>query len=68
MPGLVTSVAVSPGRKIRTGDLLMTIEAMQMETALHAERDGVVAAVHAPAGSQVDAKDLLIALVDATAD
>jgi len=33
---------------------------MKMETALHAERDGVIEWVVAPAGTQVDAKDLLV--------
>ena len=42
------------------GDLLMTIEAMKMEAALHAERDGSVAALHVAAGQSVDAKDLLL--------
>ncbi|MGB0498482.1 MAG: pyruvate carboxylase [Rubricella sp.] len=60
MPGVIASVAVSAGQKVKSGDLLLTIEAMKMETALHADRDGVVKAVHVPAGSQVDAKDLLV--------
>ncbi len=32
-----------------------------METGIHAERDGVVAAVYVHPGSQIEAKDLLIA-------
>ncbi|PIP98364.1 MAG: hypothetical protein COW75_00005 [Rhodobacterales bacterium CG18_big_fil_WC_8_21_14_2_50_71_9] len=40
--------------------MLLTIEAMKMETALHADRDGVIKRVVTPAGAQVDAKDLLI--------
>jgi pyruvate carboxylase len=40
--------------------MLLTLEAMKMETALHAERDGVIERVVAPAGTQVDAKDLLV--------
>jgi pyruvate carboxylase len=60
MPGVVASVAVEPGRQVRVGDLLLTIEAMKMETAMHAERAGTVKAVHAGAGAQVDAKDLLL--------
>jgi pyruvate carboxylase len=32
MPGAVATVAVSSGVKIRTGDLLLVIEAMKMET------------------------------------
>ncbi len=60
MPGVVASVAVAEGKSVKAGDMLLTIEAMKMETALHAERDGVVKVVHAGAGAQVDAKDLLL--------
>jgi pyruvate carboxylase len=60
MPGMVGSVAVMAGQRVHAGDLLLTLEAMKMETALHAERDGVIERVVAPAGSQVDAKDLLV--------
>ncbi|MBN8187642.1 pyruvate carboxylase [Salipiger thiooxidans] len=62
MPGVVASVAVSVGQKVKTGDLLLTIEAMKMETGLHAERDATVKAVHVVPGGQIDAKDLLIEL------
>jgi pyruvate carboxylase len=62
MPGVVASVAVTAGARIKTGDLLLTIEAMKMETGLHAERDAVVKAVHVTPGGQIDAKDLLIEL------
>ena len=60
MPGMVASVAVSEGRPVVVGDLLMTLEAMKMETALHAERDGTVATLHVAAGQSVEAKDLLL--------
>ena len=60
MPGVVASMAVAEGRAVVTGDLLMTIEAMKMETALHAERDGTVGAVHVAVGQSVEAKDLLL--------
>ncbi|WP_121631599.1 pyruvate carboxylase [Tropicibacter alexandrii] len=62
MPGVVASVGVKPGDSVKTGDLLLTIEAMKMETGLHAERDAVVKAVHVQAGGQIDAKDLLVEL------
>ncbi|MCU4652857.1 pyruvate carboxylase [Roseibacterium sp. SDUM158016] len=64
MPGVVATVAVSAGQKVQQGDLLLTIEAMKMETGIHAERDATVKAVHVAAGSQIDAKDLLIELGD----
>ncbi|MDO5648144.1 pyruvate carboxylase [Paracoccus sp. (in: a-proteobacteria)] len=59
MPGVVASVAVKAGQPVSQGDLILTIEAMKMETALHADRDGVIAAVHVAPGQQIDAKDLL---------
>ena len=40
--------------------MLLSIEAMKMETALHAERDGTIAEVLVKAGAQIDAKDLLM--------
>ncbi len=60
MPGVVASVAAVAGAAVKTGDLLLTIEAMKMETGIHADRDGVVRAVHVRPGEQIDAKDLLI--------
>ena len=60
MPGVVASLGVTAGAKVNAGDLLLTIEAMKMETGLHAERAAVVKAVHVQPGSQIDAKDLLI--------
>ncbi len=62
MPGVVASVAVSAGQKVHQGDLLLTIEAMKMETGLHADRDGTIKSVHVTPGTQIDAKDLLIEL------
>ncbi len=62
MPGAVATVAVSAGQQVKTGDLLLTIEAMKMETGLHAERDATVKAVHVQPGAQIDAKDLLVEL------
>ncbi|MGX0877110.1 pyruvate carboxylase [Roseovarius sp. MBR-154] len=60
MPGVVANVAAKVGGKVGAGDLLLTIEAMKMETGLHADRDAVVKAVHVQPGSQIDAKDLLV--------
>ena len=60
MPGVVSTVSVAAGQTIKAGDVLLSIEAMKMETALHAERDGEVAEVLVKAGDQIDAKDLLI--------
>jgi pyruvate carboxylase len=60
MPGAIATVVVSPGQQVKAGDVLLTIEAMKMETALHALRDGTVAEVLVAPGQPVDAKDLLV--------
>lgn len=60
MPGVVASVAVTVGQVVSQGDLMLTIEAMKMETGIHAEREGTVKAVHVAPGQQIDAKDLLV--------
>ncbi len=60
MPGVISGVSVSTGQAVRARDVLVSIEAMKMETALHADRDGTVAEVLVKTGDQIDAKDLLI--------
>ena len=60
MPGMVATLAVKEGQKVKAGDLLMTIEAMKMETALNADRSGSIKRILVGAGSQIDAKDLLL--------
>jgi pyruvate carboxylase len=60
MPGAIATVAVRPGQQVKAGDVLLTIEAMKMETALHALRDGTVGDVLVTPGQSVDAKDLLV--------
>jgi len=60
MPGIVSTVGIAVGQKVNAGDVLLSIEAMKMETALRAERDGTVGEVLVRAGDQIDAKDLLV--------
>ena len=47
---------------VARGELLLTLEAMKMQTAVRAESDGEVAEVLARPGQTVDAKDLLVVL------
>ena len=62
MPGLVKALAAAPGAAVRRGDVLVVLEAMKMEHALLAPRDGVVAEVLVVAGAQVSDGALLLAL------
>ena len=40
--------------------MLLTLEAMKMETTVRAERDGVIKQILARPGLQVDTKDLML--------
>ena len=60
MPGVISTLAVKPGQAVVAGDVLLSIEAMKMETAIHADADGVIAEVLVKPGDQIDAKDLLV--------
>ena len=53
MPGLLVSVAVKPGQEVKVGEELAVVEAMKMENILRAERDGVVAKLHAKPGDSL---------------
>ena len=65
MPGTIATVHAVVGHAVARGDVLVTIEAMKMETSVRAERDGTVVEVVARPGEQVDAKDLLVVLAEA---
>jgi pyruvate carboxylase len=60
LPGVVSTLGVASGQAVKAGDVLLSIEAMKMETALHADRDGVIERVEVKVGDQIDAKDLLV--------
>jgi pyruvate carboxylase len=60
MPGVISTLAVKTGQPVSAGDVLLSIEAMKMETAIHAEIDGTIAEITVKPGDQIDAKDLLV--------
>ena len=62
MPGKVTVVRAVPGQAVRKGDELLVIEAMKMENALRAPRDGVVKSVAAKPGDMVSPGVVLVEL------
>jgi 3-methylcrotonyl-CoA carboxylase alpha subunit len=62
MPGLVRAVDAQVGQAVCKGDRLAVLEAMKMEHALLAARDGVVAEVLAAVGDQVEAGAALVRL------
>jgi len=53
MPGLLKSIAVKVGQEVKCGEELCVVEAMKMENILRAERDGIVAKLHAAPGDSL---------------
>lgn len=53
MPATVVKVLVEPGATVSEGDTLIVLEAMKMELAIRAPRNGVVGAIHCAAGQLV---------------
>jgi propionyl-CoA carboxylase alpha chain len=60
MPGLITSLAVSEGQAVKTGDPLAVVEAMKMENVLIAERDGIIAKILAKKGDSLARDDVIL--------
>jgi biotin carboxyl carrier protein len=53
MPATVIKMPVLPGTHVTAGTVLVVLEAMKMELAIRAPRDGVVRAVHCEVGDLV---------------
>jgi propionyl-CoA carboxylase alpha chain len=60
MPGLLVKVAVTAGQEVKAGEELATVEAMKMENVLRAERDGVVARIHAEPGASLAVDEAIL--------
>jgi 3-methylcrotonyl-CoA carboxylase alpha subunit len=62
MPGKVIAVRVAPGDTVGKGDELLVVEAMKMENAVRAPRDGRVKSVTARVGEMVSPGVVLVEL------
>lgn len=62
IPGMVSKLHVQPGNTVEENQVLMTIEAMKMETAVTARTAGKVREIRVKEGQAVKAKELLMLL------
>jgi biotin carboxyl carrier protein len=60
MPGTVTAVEVSAGDEVKTGQVLLKLEAMKMVNAIKSPRDGGVAEVMVQPGQSVGYGHVLV--------
>lgn len=62
MPGTILEVKVKPGEQVKSGQVLLILEAMKMENEVVAPQDGVVGDIVVSKGSSVATDDLLLTL------
>lgn len=62
MPGNILRIEVTQGASVKSGQLLVVLEAMKMENEILAPRDGTVAQIVVQKGSNVDTGAPLIVL------
>ena len=62
MPGTILSVNVTVGQAVKTGDVLMVLEAMKMENDIVAPCDGTIKQLLVSKGSTVNTDDVLAVL------
>jgi len=62
IPGNIIEVRVSPGDRVRRGDVLLLLEAMKMYNEIVAEADGTVEEVAVSVGDRVTKNQLLVKL------
>ena len=53
LPGVILSLNVKVGDSVKSGDDLLTLEAMKMENKIHSPKDGIVIAIHVTEGNSV---------------
>ncbi len=60
IPGMIGAIHIAQGRSVEAGELLLTLEAMKMETSVYADRSGKVLSVYVKEGMEVEHGALLL--------
>lgn len=62
MPGTILSVNISVGQTVKSGEVLLVLEAMKMENDIVAPCDGTVKQLLVSKGSTVNTDDVLVVM------
>lgn len=66
MPGAVVKINVAEGAEVKTGDVLLVLEAMKMENEIKVATDCIVKSIHVGEKNSVDKGQLLVTLEENT--
>ena len=62
MPGTILDIKVKEGQSVKSGDVLVILEAMKMENEIKAAKDAAVVSVDVNKGESVDTGTTLVTL------
>ena len=62
LQGLVLSVEVTVGQKVKAGENLVIIEAMKMENPIVAPKDGIIQSINVAKGDTVETGNALVTI------
>ncbi len=62
LAGRVVSIDTVVGAQVRAGQMVVTLEAMKMNTMVAAPADGIVQTIHVKPGDAIEEGDLLVTL------
>ncbi|MCX7940306.1 MAG: sodium-extruding oxaloacetate decarboxylase subunit alpha [Endomicrobia bacterium] len=62
MQGMVISIKVKVGDKVKKGDTLIVLEAMKMQTEIHSDKDGIIKKIYTYEGEIVDVGEAIVEL------
>jgi len=60
IPGLIPEILIKVGQEVKTGELMMILEAMKMKNAVNAPFNGVIKSINVEVGKNVSRNSVLI--------
>ena len=60
IPGTILGIHVNVGDNVKSGDKIVTLEAMKMENTINSDKSGIVTAIHVQKGGSVMEGDILV--------
>ncbi len=62
LPGNIWKILVKEGQEVKTGDVLLILEAMKMENEILSPKDGIVGSIATQEGAAVNTGDKLVVI------